>query len=654
MEHFALDLQSSERFSLAIEATRDGIWEWNILTNQVFFSPRFCEIIGYSFGDPELQHTFSSWTDRIHPDDYERVIATLADHLEKRTSFDVEYRHRHESGEYRWQNSRGQAFYDVSSEPVKMVGCISDISVRKQLEKELHESKALFETVVENIPLIIFLKEATDLRFVIFNRAGEDLLGYDRTALLGKNNLDLFPSEQATHFMAKDREVLDKETGMLDISEELILTAMKGQRMLHTRKICVRGDDGATKYLLGISEDITERKRTQKVLQEAKVAAESANRAKSAFLANMSHELRTPMNGVIGMTELLKMTDLTEEQLTYVEALTESGNNLLSLINDVLDLSKIEAGKIELEPTEFSLHRCINDVILTQKSVIYEKGLSLKVEIAKEIPNALVGDPLRLKQIILNLLGNAAKFTAQGGITISARVLERHEASVLVQIAVCDTGVGICADALDEIFQPFVQENGSTTRKFGGTGLGLTISRRLAELMEGSISVESAPGVGSCFNVVLPFLFARKDVTEVDSKDKTELNWDGAPQRILFVEDNSVNTKFGTTLLRKQGHDVVSVLNGLECLVALKNGRFDVVLMDIQMPVMGGEEALREIRAKEQGTSLHQPVIALTAYALRGDKERLVQQGFDGYLSKPFKAKGLMCEMKRVIESGRC
>jgi CheY-like chemotaxis protein len=362
----------------------------------------------------------------------------------------------------------------------------------------------------------------------------------------------------------------------------------------------------------------------------------------------MSHEIRTPMNGVLGMVQLLEMTELTEEQQEYVDLLKQSGKNLLSLISDILDLSKIEAGKIQLQPAGFSLHQCIKDIVLMQQAVTFEKKLRLDVDLAGEIPHILIGDQLRIKQILINLLGNAVKFTSAGSITISAELLEQHGTSVLVRIMVRDTGIGISPEALEVIFNPFTQEDGSTTRRYGGTGLGLTITRSLVELMGGTVSAESTPGVGSCFTVTLPFAIGREISTTRESPRERPCDREGSRRRILFVEDDPINIAFGEFLLRKLGHDFLTAQNGRECLDALEQGRFDIVLMDIQMPVLNGEETLLEIRRNEQESGLRQPVIAVTAHSMCGDRERFLANGFDGYVSKPLTAGELLDEMERM------
>jgi PAS domain S-box-containing protein len=506
--------------------------------------------------------------------------------------------------------------------------------------------------ILENVP--VGISKMVDRKQIWVNRKMEELFLYSKMELEQQSIRKLYPSDDAFEKLGRTTYPLLAMGQVVESVQELV---RKDGVHIPVRYIGMAIDPAdLSKGTIWLMEDITARRQAeQKILdsnlqlREARDQAESANRAKSEFLANMSHEIRTPMNGVIGMAQLLALTELNEEQQVYVDALKLSGNNLLSLINDILDLSKIEARKIKIELADFSLQHCINNVVVTQKSAIYEKGLSLDVIIGSDVPHVVVGDELRVKQILLNLLGNAVKFTEQGGITIEARLLEHHDRSVLIQLEVCDTGIGIADEAFERIFMPFVQEDGTTTRKFGGTGLGLTISQRMAELMGGGITVASTPGSGSRFTVTLPFSVARNNATAAVPASDGGGDVDSPALRILLVEDNAINMMFAISLLKKLGHEVVTEDNGIACLAALAKGSFDLVLMDIQMPVMTGDDALREIRRLEEGTGRHQPVIALTAYALRGEKDRFLKAGFDGYVSKPLVIGELVGEMKQVL-----
>lgn len=392
-----------------------------------------------------------------------------------------------------------------------------------------------------------------------------------------------------------------------------------------------------------LKHEIRMRKQTEEDLAQAKHAAEAANTAKSQFLSNMSHEIRTPMSGILGMTELLRFTELTPEQQEYLGDIKTSADNLLSIINDILDLSKIEAGKIELETADFSLQQCLRDITAMQMPRIFEKHLQADIQISPEIPEFVCGDQLRVKQILLNLLSNAVKFTAHGTISIQASLQESRNEHFLIQISISDTGVGIAAEALDRIFEPFTQADASTSRRFGGTGLGLTICRQLAELMGGSIRVESEEGKGSRFHLELPFKRPAEPSPAPPVHQLSVLPLPGQKSlTILVAEDNPLNLRAAELLLQKAGHHPLCAENGQQALELWQRGDIDLILMDLHMPCMSGAEALLAIRAEEKISGKHTPVIALTADALKGTREALLQQGFDAYLTKPFRLEKLL------------
>ena len=410
-------------------------------------------------------------------------------------------------------------------------------------------------------------------------------------------------------------------------------------------------DAMAIDLVAGLKQEISERKKSERELELAREAAFAGSRAKSEFLSNMSHEIRTPMNGIMGMAQLLEYTPLTDEQKEYLGAIRTSSESLLSLINDVLDLSKIESGKIELEQRNFRLRESIDNVIKSQISPIRNKGLSIRTDISALVPDHLTGDQLRLKQILLNLLGNAIKFTSQGGVSITVTVTEQHEDVVLLKIGVTDSGIGIRAEAMEKIFKPFVQADGSTTRQFGGTGLGLAICTRLTELMGGSIWVESREGRGSTFFLQLPFMLNQAvEGTRRQFSDKALPLWDGPPLRILIVDDQDINLTVAARILQRAGHTVVEAHDGREALEQWEESPLDVILMDIQMPVMSGIEATLAIRESEQETGGHITIIAVTARAFQEEQAHILIQGFDGYVAKPYGIGELFSELKRTLQ----
>ena len=399
--------------------------------------------------------------------------------------------------------------------------------------------------------------------------------------------------------------------------------------------------------------EVAERSRAESEALKAREVAETATRAKGEFLANMSHEIRTPMNGILGMTELALETTQDPRQKEYLGLVKSSAEALLTIINDILDFSKIEAGKLDLDTVPFRLRDLIADTLAVLAPRAHAKPLKLIRRIAPEVPDALIGDPGRIRQVILNLVGNAIKFTESGEVVVSVELQPDGKGPGSLRFSIADTGIGIPVEKRMTIFEPFEQADGSTTRKYGGTGLGLSISAKLVALMGGRIWVEGAVGQGSIFlfdaELGLDSETAQRDHGLLDRKANLIVH-DLAttrPLRILLADDHPINQKVAAGLLERMGHAVTVVADGRAALQAWREGRFDLILMDIQMPEMDGFETLAAIRAIEQQSGNHGPIVALTAHAMSGDRERCLKAGFDEYLSKPIRSDRL----REVIES---
>ena len=480
-----------------------------------------------------------------------------------------------------------------------------------------------------------------------WSKGGEEIYGYAAADIAGKHVALLHPSALLEFVRGQIIAPL-KQHGAYE--GDVVTLRKNGETFYsHLSLSLLHDETGKPVGMIGYATDVSERVRMEEALRQtaedlkqAAEAAEAANRAKSEFLATMSHEIRTPMNGILGMTELALDSDLTADQREYLSLAKISAESLLTIINDILDFSKIEAGRLELEKVPFDLRHGLDAHIRNLAFRARKKGLSLSCEFAENVPHQLLGDPVRLNQIVINLVGNAIKFTEQGGITVrvAAETLDQHAA--LLHFSVADSGIGIPADKLASIFDSFSQVDASVTRKYGGTGLGLAICKRLVDLMGGEIWVKSQPGKGSIFHFTASLApAASAAAAPLAALPATEMVGQ-APLEVLLVEDNPINQKLALALLEKWGHRVTIANNGVEALAYVGGGHFDLILMDWQMPEMDGIEATRQIREMEKASSGHVTIVAMTANALQGDRERCLAAGMDGYIAKPIQTGELL------------
>lgn len=512
----------------------------------------------------------------------------------------------------------------------------------KSIERELYKSELKFRSLLEQLTDAIYFT-SVDGKFIEFNRATVDLLGYSSDELRELN-------VEATYVNPEDR---DKFKAIVTANGEVIdyelkLKSKSGDIIDCLVTSTVRYDSkGVILGYQGIIRDITLRKKAES-LQRAKDLAEQANKFKAEFLANMSHEIRTPINAIIGMVHLLHQTPLSSKQQEYLQAIDSSADNLLQLINDILDFSKIEAGKLQLENKSFSIRKVIEQLVNTMRFKADEKAIELKLNIDENVPESVAGDPLRLNQIMLNLISNAIKFTHAGNITVTVRLIDTINDKARMYFNVRDTGIGIAPDKLNHIFESFTQANMDTTRIYGGTGLGLSIVKKLIDMLNGAIMVKSKPGNGSEFIFEIDFTITR-DAIELDQASSND---SGIPEigacRMLLADDYPINQLVTTELLKHTWREMIIDVanNGKEVLELLSKNDYELILMDVQMPEMNGLDATREIR-KLQGPKAQIPIVAFTAYATTGEVDKCLEAGMDDYISKPVDP-AMLC--RKIVE----
>ncbi len=749
-----------------------------------FASQSFCQLLGKSskeiLGKTDFDFYPRELAEKYREDDI-RVAATgeLFEDVERNTK----------GGQARYVQVMKSPVRNASGNVIGVQAVFWDVTHRKEAEAALEQERYLLRALLDNLPHNIYFKDA-ESRFIRVNRAIANYFGHDDPAeSLGRTDFDYFSEEHARQARADEERVMRTGEPLVD-REEKETWPDGSSTWVSTTKLPLRDQDGRIIGTFGISRDITEQKLAAEAMQRAKEAAEAASRAKSDFLANMSHEIRTPLNAIIGMTELVLDTNLNDSQREYLGMVIESGDALLALVNDILDFSKIEAGKLDFDHEVFDLEESLGD---TMKSLAYRahsKGLELACRIHPDVPTILVGDIGRLRQVIVNVVGNAIKFTDRGEVVLDVSRRSMSKEMVELLFRVTDTGIGISPEKLLTVFEAFEQADSSTTRRFGGTGLGLAICHRLVSAMGGEIWVKSEPGRGSEFYFTAQIELASKESLEpvqprpvivsgtrvlvVDDNATNRLileemlaNWgmkptvvpdvasalgalreafragesftlvltdanmpqyDGfvlaerikqdselsstvimmltsgdrpgdvsrceelgisayllkpvkqselfdaivvalgvtaaedegeratrempaelPPLRILLAEDSLVNQRLAVGLLERQGHTVAVANHGREALAAFESGPYDLILMDVQMPEMDGFDATAAIRAREAGTGRRVPIVAMTAHAMKGDRQRCLDAGMDDYIAKPIRARQLYQTIAGVL-----
>jgi PAS domain S-box-containing protein len=645
-----------ERLELALDSAHIGSWDWDLKTGRIIVDERWAAITGQTF--PDNHAHIDLWSSCLHQDDVARVWQSLQDHFaDQDQEYDIIYRLQHTNGSYRWIHASGRVVERLpDNTPIRMVGILVDITERTEAEKKIETANELLRQFITHTPASVAMLDKRMRYLQTSTRWLEDFkLG--ATEIVGKSHYEIFP-DIPQRWKQIHRNVL---AGNIHRCEEDPFERADGTiEWLQWEAHPWYDTTGEVGGLILFTQIITNRKQEQEELIHARLQAEQASLAKSNFLANMSHEIRTPLTAILGYTDLLingSLSPSTRE--SHLNTIKHSGDHLLTIINDILDLSKIEAGRMTIEKIRFSPAEIVQEVLANFKERAAQKKLRLTARCVGAIPQTILTDPVRVRQILINLIGNAIKFTTEGSVQLTVRYLPSHdEKPVRLAFEVTDTGLGIAPEQQTHLFQPFVQADNSTTRRFGGTGLGLTISRRMALLLDGDVTVRSTPGKGSTFTAMIA-TGSLQDVAFVDTLEQPTiaaipisvgpLRLDG---HILLAEDTPENYRLIKMLLTKAGATVDVVENGQQAIDTFMNAApdtYQLIIMDVQMPVLDGISAILKLRS----LGVTHPILALTANAMAEDRTRCLNAGFTDFLTKPLDRQKLIQTCHHYLEAAK-
>ncbi|MEE8589285.1 MAG: PAS domain-containing protein, partial [Sulfurimonadaceae bacterium] len=665
----------NERYELTHAGIGDGIWDRDLVNDTVFFSKRWKEMLG--FKEDEIENEFDEWESRVHPDDIKQAFTDFEANIAGETErYENLHRLKHKDGHWVWILDRGKTIFDEEGKAVRMLGTHTDVTEKKALEDKMAKNEARlteaqriahlgtwewdlvnhtitwsdelyrllgeapqsFKPTYKTLITYLVVSEKERYREYLRDALNNKKMGHSYTwNIVRKDGIARTISARIKVIRDAD-QIVHVQGTFLDITErkevEETLSLMNSMLVNSYEKQKLKTDE--------VSEANSKLEESHNEMEAAKAEAERASCSKSEFLANMSHEIRTPLNAMNGFISLLKDDESDKEKLKYLDNIEHSSETLLQIINDILDCSKIESGKLEIEKIDFQPKKELYSTAKLFQAKAAEKEIALDINCHEDIPNVLHGDVLRLKQVLSNLLSNAIKFTDSKG-EISCRI--KYDEEVL-SFRVKDSGIGIAEDKLQHVFESFSQADSSIVREYGGTGLGLTISAKLVEMLGGELKVESQLGMGSTFFFSVPVGLG-EELAEEDEQDEQMTEIQG---HLLLVEDNDANRMFVGIILSGAGLTYETANNGIEAVEKFRDGKFDLILMDENMPKLNGIGATKEILQIEQEKGLeHTPIVALTANALVGDRQLFIDAGMDDYLAKPLEPVQLIQKIGSLI-----